>query len=101
MVAYPHPTDERHSQVRRTTAIALVLALLFTLLSLATAVTPARASASNSCDGSAANDQNSIRVTASHGNVFYIHSPQGQNIDASSASYHVQNRDASHARGTD
>lgn len=55
----------------------------------------AQAAISNKCDGTAANDQNSIRVSPNHGAVFYIDSGQGQSLDATYVSYSVNNRGAS------
>ena len=52
----------------------------------------AQAAISNKCDGTAANDQNSLRVTPNHGAVFYIDSGQGQSLDATYVSYSVNNR---------
>lgn len=49
------------------------------------------AATTNSCLGSAADDQNSVRVTASHGKIFYIDSGQSQSLDAAYVSYKVQN----------
>ncbi len=51
----------------------------------------AEAAFSNKCDGAAANDQNNLRVTPNHGQVLYIDSGQGQQIDAAYATYSVQN----------
>ncbi|MFM5951262.1 MAG: hypothetical protein ACKOOE_01470, partial [Micrococcales bacterium] len=51
----------------------------------------AEAAFSNKCDGTAANDQNNLRVTPNHGQVLYIDSGQGQQIDAAYATYSVQN----------
>lgn len=55
----------------------------------------ALAAISNKCDGTAANDQNSLRVSPNHGAVFYIDSGQGQSLDATYVSYTVNNRAAS------
>ncbi len=52
----------------------------------------AQAAISNKCDGTAANDQNSLRVSPNHGAVFYIDSGQGQSLDATYVSYTVNNR---------
>ncbi len=52
----------------------------------------AQAAISHKCDGTAANDQNSLRVSPNHGAVFYIDSGQGQSLDATYVSYTVNNR---------
>jgi hypothetical protein len=81
----------------RTLAAGLALALLGGLVVATSAPEPAAAS-TVACDGSAANDQNNLRVTPSHGTVFYIDSGQGQQLDAAYAAYRVTNTSASTAR---
>ncbi|MEY4648596.1 MAG: hypothetical protein RL009_1012, partial [Actinomycetota bacterium] len=73
---------------------ALFLSALMGFSSLGVAP-QAQAAISNKCDGTAANDQNSLRVSPNHGAVFYIDSGQGQNLDATYVSYSVNNRAAS------
>jgi hypothetical protein len=81
----------------RAVAAGLVLALLGGVVVATTAAEPA-AAATVVCDGSAANDQNDLRVTPSHGTVFYIDSGQGQQLDAAYAAYRVTNTSGSTAR---
>jgi hypothetical protein len=78
-------------------AAGLVLALLGGVAVATNAPEPA-AAAAFVCDGSAANDQNDLRVTPSHGTVFYIDSGQGQQLDAAYAAYRVTNLSGSTAR---
>lgn len=75
----------------------VVLALLGGLV-VATSTAEPAASATAVCDGTAASDQNSLRVTPSHGTVFYIDSGQGQQLDAAYAAYRVSNLSAATAR---
>ncbi len=63
-----------------------------------TTATPAEAAALAACNGSSANDQNSLRITPSHGSVFYIDSGQGQSLDAAYAAYRITNLNTSSAR---
>ncbi|MFM5904280.1 MAG: beta strand repeat-containing protein, partial [Microbacteriaceae bacterium] len=55
----------------------------------------ASAAFSNKCDGTAANDQNNLRVTPNHGKAFYIDSSAGQSVDAAYVSYTTSNLGAS------
>lgn len=82
---------------RRAVAAGLALALLGGAVVATNAPEPA-AAATVACDGSAANDQNGLRVTPSHGTVFYIDSGQGQQLDAAYAAYKVTNTSASTAQ---
>jgi hypothetical protein len=81
----------------RVLAAGLVMALLGGLV-VATSTPEPAAAATVACDGAAANDQNDLRVTPSHGTVFYIDSGQGQQLDAAYAAYQVTNLSASTAR---
>jgi hypothetical protein len=81
----------------RSLAAGLVVALLGGVVVATTAPEPA-AAATVVCDGSAANDQNDLRVTPSHGTVFYIDSGQGQQLDAAYAAYRVTNTSGSTAQ---
>ncbi len=78
-------------------AAGLVLALLGGLAVATTTAEPA-AAATVACDGAATNDQNDLRVTPSHGTVFYIDSGQGQQLDAAYAAYRVSNLNSTTAR---
>lgn len=82
---------------KRGLVAGVVLALLGGLF-VATAPAEPAASATLACDGTSASDQNSLRVTPSHGTVFYIDSGQGQQLDAAYAAYRVSNLNATTAR---
>lgn len=70
-------------------ALAVVVVVVGGLMP--TSFDAAVAATTNNCLGSAADDQNNVRVTASHGKVFYIDSGQSQSLDAAYVSYKVQN----------
>jgi uncharacterized repeat protein (TIGR02543 family) len=57
---------------------------------------PARAAVADKCDGTST--QNTTKVTAQHGKIFYIDSGQGQNVDAAYVSYKVTNTSGSTAK---
>ena len=90
---------------RRLSAIALgrlvvaVFAVLGVILGglVPTSFESAIAATTNSCAGLAADDQNNVRVTASHGKIFYIDSGSSQSLDAAYVSYKVENRSGSTA----
>lgn len=71
-------------------AAGLVLALLGGVGVATAPVAPASA-ATVACDGASSHDQNQLRVTPSHGTVFYIDSGQSQQLDAAYAAYNVSN----------
>ncbi len=60
--------------------------------------TPANAATTASCDYSGGTAQNELKVTPSHGKVFYIDSQQGQNVDAAYVGYRVENQSASSSK---
>jgi hypothetical protein len=99
LVARLRRSAESPTRGRRVRALAagLALALLGGVVVATNAPEPA-AAATVVCDGSAANDQNDLRVTPSHGTVFYIDSGQGQQLDAAYAAYSVTNTSASTAQ---
>jgi hypothetical protein len=99
LAARLHRSADSSTRGRRIRGLAagLVLALLGGLAVATTAPEPA-AAATVVCDGSAANDQNDLRITPSHGTVFYIDSGQGQQLDAAYAAYRVTNTSGSAAR---
>jgi hypothetical protein len=99
LAARPHRSNGPSTRGHRIRGLAagLVLALLGGAVVATTAPEPA-AAATVVCDGSAANDQNGLRVTPSHGTVFYIDSGQGQQLDAAYAAYRVTNTSASTAQ---
>ena len=79
-------------EVRR--FLALALATLFIALSIVGAIAPpARAATTDKCDGTFTS--NSLKVTASHGKIFYIDSGQGQNVDAAYLAYQISNTSGS------
>lgn len=82
---------------KRGLVAGVVLALLGGLF-VATAPAEPAASATVACDGTSASDQSSLRVTPSHGTVFYIDSGQGQQLDAAYAAYRVSNLNTTTAR---
>jgi len=67
------------------TSITLFLSLLVFIPAVTTS--SASAAVSDKCDGTST--QNNIKVTATHGKVFYIDSQQGQNVDAAYVGYQV------------
>jgi hypothetical protein len=79
-------------------AWGLVAAIVGGMAIVTTTATPAEAAPLVVCNGSAASDQNSLRITPSHGAVFYIDSGQGQALDAAYAAYSIRNLDTSNAR---
>ena len=77
-----------------TATVALIIPVAMSLL---LSVAPsASAAVSDKCDGTST--QNTTKVTASHGKVFYIDSGQGQNLDASYVAYKIDNTDGATAK---
>lgn len=75
--------------MRKYLHILLNLILISTLLSVIQIAAPqsASAAATDKCDGSST--QNTFKVTATHGKVFYIDSGQNQNVDAAYVGYQI------------
>lgn len=92
---------ERHGRMRhgriRWIAAAIAIAIVGGL-SITTTTSQSAQAATVACDGSSSHDQNQLRVTPSHGSVFYIDSGQGQQLDAAYAAYKVTNVSSTSAR---
>lgn len=88
----PARTSRRGRLLSALTIVALLIAPLVAVIPASTA----DATISNRCDGTAANDQNSLRVSPSHGSVFYIDS--GQSVDAAYVAYRLGNLSSTQAR---
>lgn len=87
-------TTHRSVRLRNHRKVIQLLAFFFTLFTVVTSQTingapVATAAVTNICDGTAANDQNNLRVAPTHGKVLYIDSGQGQTLDAAYAGYTV------------
>ena len=77
--------------------MAIVALIIPVAMSLLLSVAPsASAAVSDKCDGTST--QNTTKVTASHGKVFYIDSGQGQNLDASYVAYKIDNTNGTTAK---
>lgn len=98
----PTVTAKGHGGVRRARlkviAWGIAASMVGGMAIVTSAATPAEAAPLAVCNGSSASDQNSLRVTPSHGAVFYIDSGQGQALDAAYAAYRITNLDGTSAR---
>ena len=100
--ATQHAVGEPGTRLSATAISRLLVAALALLAVVLGGLVPtsfeaAVAAATNGCLGSAADDQNNVRITASHGKIFYIDSGQSQSLDAAYVSYKVENRSGSSA----
>lgn len=68
-------------------ALAFVMVVVGLVVIPITSSTTANAAITDKCDGTST--QNTFKVTASHGKVFYIDSGQNQNVDAAYVGYQI------------
>ena len=91
----PHPKSKGLFRALALSVLTLLIATGFTVSPGNPGEQPAQAATTASCDYSGGTAQNELKVTPSHGKVFYIDSQQNQNVDAAYVGYRVENQSGS------